>query len=123
MVLGLGTLAGLALLIVGFYLMYQWSNIITGGLEEWRKEGWRMGLVVLAVFGGLAVMFVALSMARGTEHTQPWLRRLLYGYNAVLTSVLLLAILVALNVLAYVPFAPFSYVNATYDWTTGTFYS
>src|SRR5262249_45118703 len=49
--------------------------------------------------------------------------RTLYGYNAFFGAVLLLTILFVVNVMAYVPFWPFSYANATYDWTESTIYT
>jgi hypothetical protein len=123
LILGIGTVVGLALLITGAVLTYQWWSAVTGGMEEWRKEWWRIALCFLAGFGGLAIMFASLSFARGQEHTSPWMRRLLYGYNAVLSALLLVAILAVFNVLSYVPFRPFSYLNATYDWTEATLYT
>src|SRR5262249_15114557 len=60
---------------------------------------------------GLIIMFVSLLLARTQEQSSPGLRRLLYGYNAVLTSYLLLFILIIINVLA------FNYVPAQADYT------
>src|SRR5439155_17304991 len=50
---------------------------------------------------GLAVMFISLQSARTEVRHSPGLRRLLYGYNTVLASVLLFLLLAVANVLAY----------------------
>jgi hypothetical protein len=122
-VLLVGSLLGMALLVIGLILTVRAWGIVVGGIEEWHKNWWRLLLCELAIFGGLAVMFVALQMARSEERTNPSMRRLLYGYNAVLTCLLLVTILGHLNVLAYLPLRPFNYVNATYDWTEATLYT
>ena len=49
--------------------------------------------------------------------TRPNLRRLLYGYNAVLSSLLLVLIVGLLNVLPYSGVQPFSRANESIDWT------
>src|SRR5437868_2536046 len=62
-------------------------------------------LVALAVLlAGLAIMFVSLQVVRSEERTSAVLRRLVYGYNAVLTGVLLLLILTVVNVLVTLKF-------------------
>src|SRR5262249_23758050 len=63
------------------------------------------------MIAGLAIMFFSLLLARSEESDSPGLRRTLYGYNAVLTGLLLLAILVILNVLGYL------YLPMSSDWT------
>jgi hypothetical protein len=118
-----GTLVGLILVGVGFYLTMRWWGTFTTGMEEWRKNWWQIALCFLTVFGGLGAMFAALHLARGEERTNPSLRRLIYGYNAVLTGLLLLTILGVVNLLAYVPFKPFSFLNQTYDWTEANLYT
>jgi hypothetical protein len=68
-------------------------------------------------------MFAGLQLARVFERTQPNLRRLLYGYNAVLGGLLLCAILGLLNVLPYSEVKPFSYLNHVFDWTSSRMYT
>src|SRR5262249_33465704 len=51
------------------------------------------------------------------ERASAGMRRLLYGYNAALTGLLLLAILGLLNVLAYVHLWPFTLFAKSLDWT------
>ncbi len=91
--------------------------------DRWRKNPWALIRCGAALFGGLILMFIGLQLARTFERTQPNLRRLLYGYNAVLGSLLLISVLGLLNVLAYVHLKPFSYLNQTFDWTSSGLYT
>jgi hypothetical protein len=117
-VLAMGGLIGLDLLVISVALAFKWWDTLAGGLEAWQgSEGWRIWVFVLLQIGGLAVMFVSLQLARTEERTNPLLRRLVYGYNAALTGLLLLAILGVANVLASAYLAP------SYDWTTKSIYS
>jgi hypothetical protein len=103
LVLFAGTVVGLALVVTGVVLTVRSWSVVVGGLEEWRKNWWVLLLCELSIFGGLAVMLLALQLARSQERINPGMRRLLYGYNAALTSLLLLTILAHLNVFAYLP--------------------
>jgi hypothetical protein len=123
MVLTVGGLAGLVTAVLGLVLAYQWWAFFAEGLEGWRKEWWRVWLCVLALVGGLAAMFASFQLARSEERQHAGLRRLLYGYNAVLTGLLLLLILVVVNVLPYVPLWPFTYLGRSYDWTESSLYT
>jgi hypothetical protein len=128
MVLLIGGLLGVVLLMVGVVLAVNWWPYITGGLEEWHKHGWNILLIELCVFGGLALMFGVLQLVRSEERASAGMRRLLYGYNAVLASLLLITVLAHVNVLSYIQFSvwPFKYLNAlhgTYDWTQSTIYT
>jgi hypothetical protein len=118
-----GTLVALKMIGWGIGLTVNWWGTVTGGLEEWHKNWWRLMLCELLVFGGLAVMFGLLQAARSEERTNPSLRRVVYGYNVVLTAVLVLIILVHLNVFTYLPVAPFTWAQQTYDWTENKIYS
>src|SRR5205085_2492238 len=109
---------GLGLVLVSASLTYHWWGHITGGMKTLQgKEGWRVWVVVIALLGGLALMFVSVQLGRAEERSNPMLRRLVYGYNAVLTGVLVLAILVVANVLVSVHF------STPYDWTSQSIYS
>src|SRR5262249_52002428 len=113
-----GGLLGLDLLIIGLTLAAAWWEYIAGGMEVWQgKEGWRIWVFLLLVFFGLAIMFLSLQVGRTEERSSPLLRRLVYGYNAVLAGLLVLGILVVTNVLSY------AYFNPTYDWTSASIYS
>lgn len=123
LVLTLGGLAGLLTVLLAVALAYEWWDIFNGGLEAWRKEWWRLTVCLLALFGGLIVMFVSLQLARVDERSNAGLRRLLYGYNTVLTGILLLAILVICNLLTYVRLPPFNVFNTPTDWTASNIYT
>jgi hypothetical protein len=62
-------------------------------------------------------MFISLLPLRAVEHSNAALRRLLYGYNAVLTGLLLVAILMVVNVLV------FNYLTPSFDWTQSGIYT
>jgi hypothetical protein len=127
MVLTIGGLSGLVtVLLIGLALPYfEWWNIFVGGVESWRKEWWRIGITMLALFGGLALMFASLQLARADERSSPGLRRLLYGYNAVLTGFLVLAILIVLNVSTYISVVPAwgSFFSKPSDWTASSLFT
>lgn len=118
LVLVVGGFFGLCLVLVAASLAYQWWDSLVGGLKTWKgKEGWRVWACVVTLLVGLVVLFASLQLGRTQERTNPVLRRLLYGYNAVLTGLLVLAILVFVNVLAAM------HLDSTYDWTTQSIYS
>jgi hypothetical protein len=97
--------------------------VFSGGLKEWRANPSALTWTGLSLFGGLILMFGSLLLARGFERTSPNLRRLLYGYNAVLGAILLVAVLGLINVLPYTRVGPFKGLMRTYDWTAGGIYS
>lgn len=116
-ILVIGGLAGLALLVTGIVLTYNWWTEIAGGLESWRKHWWKVWLCITACLGGLLTMFLGFQPARKLERSDPRVRRLVYGYNAFLTGILLLAFLGLLNVLAYVRVGPLSWLATTQEWS------
>lgn len=117
-VLQLGGVAGFATWVLALALAYQWRTTVFGGLEAWQGEkAWQLWVVILAMFGGLAVMFVSLLPARVATRASAGVRRLVYGYNAVLTGLLTLAILMVVNVLVY------NYAPASFDWTGTQIYT
>ncbi len=114
----LGGVLGLAVTIGTVWQTVPWWHYVGGGPEVWQAEGgWRIWLLAGLFVVGLAVMFSSLLLGRGEESDSPTLRRLLYGYNAVLTGLLLLGILAALNVLAYL------YMPQSTDWTETGIYT
>jgi hypothetical protein len=101
-VLALGGLIGLCVAILGLILNVQWWDFLTRWLRLGEREGaWKVLIALVTLVAGLALMFVSLASARTEERTSPVLRRLIYGYNAVLTGILLFLILAVINVLAY----------------------
>jgi hypothetical protein len=125
LVLVVGGLSGLlTVAFLGLGLAIKWWSTVTGGWEAWQgKEGWHIWVILLAFVGGLALMFVSLQLARADERSNSAFRRLLYGYNAVLTGLLLLLILVVVNVLVYIPWGPFGWFNQTFNWSESSIYS
>jgi hypothetical protein len=116
--LALGGISGFLLWVLSLILAYRWSATIFGGLDAWQGSNWwQLWVCILAMVGGLAIMFVSLLPARAVEHSNVVLRRLLYGYNAVLAGLLVLAILMVSNVLVY------NYCPASFDWTESGIYT
>jgi hypothetical protein len=123
-ILAVGGVIGFAVTVLGLSLGLYWWDTFSGGIESWRKEGWRVTWTILALFGGLALMFVSLQMARTGERSSATLRRLLYGYNAVLTGFLLLAILLVFNVMTYLHIEPLNSLFAKpSDWTASSIFT
>ncbi|MCI0379627.1 MAG: GldG family protein [Gemmataceae bacterium] len=113
LVLILGGLSGLiiALATLGRALIWR-EDVFAGGLSAWQGPyAWRVWLCAYVGLGGLALMFASLVLGKADVRVNPVLRRTLYGYNAVLTGLLLLAFLVVLNIVFYAQF-PFSF-----DWS------
>jgi hypothetical protein len=125
LILAIGGLFGfITVLFLGFGLVFKWWDTITGGWETWQgKDGWRIWACLLAIVGGLILMFISLQLARGDEHGSAGVRRLLYGYNTVLSGLLVLLILIVVNVLGYIPWGPFAWLNTTYPWAKSSIYS
>src|SRR5437016_1615477 len=118
LVLMFGGCAGLILWGLSLVLAYAWRGTLFGGLDAWQGTNWwQLWVCLLTMFGGLAIMFVSLMPLRSVERSNAALRRLLYGYNAVLTGLLLLAILLVGNVLIY------NYVTPSFDWTQSGIYT
>jgi hypothetical protein len=114
-----GGVLGLALAVGGIWQTLSWWHYIVGSGTEAEEAAspWRTWIVVGVVLAGLAVMFFSLLLARSEETDHANLRRLLYGYVAVLTGLLLAAILVGLNILSYF------YLPKSSDWTEAGIYT
>lgn len=121
---GVGLLTTLLGLLLPFsappFSLTDYREIFAGGVRKWREGGntWALVRHGAALLGGLVLMFLGLIQARAFERTSPNLRRLLYGYNAILTSILLILIVGLLNLLPYSGVQPFSYANEAIDWTS-----
>ncbi len=133
--LGIGGSAGLCTFLLGVWLpLDAWAyafvpHAVKAGedatplLSLWRENWWRIMVCALAVLGGLGLMFASLQLARHVERASAGMRRLLYGYNAVLTGLLLLASLGLLNVMSYVQLPPFTVFEQQIDWTPSQMYT
>lgn len=121
LVMTLGALLGFGLVLVGIAFAFHaetWKTA-TAGIKTWMtKEGWRFWLTVLTPIAGLAIMFVFLQLGRGKERTEAYMRRVIYGFNAFLTCLLVLGILIVANVLAAM-----NLPERGYDWTAKNLYS
>jgi hypothetical protein len=125
LVLAVGGMFGfITVVFLALGLTLKWWDVFTGGWEAWQGgEGWKIWVCLLAFVLGLMLMFLSLQLARSDEHSSSGFRRLLYGYNAVLASLLLFLILLVINVLVYIPWGPFVWFNNTYHWATASIYS
>lgn len=118
LVLGVGGAIGVGLYVLAFFLIYSWWDTVGGGIEEWQGEkGWRIWIIALVGLSGLAVTFASLLVGRTEEQSNPLLRRLLYGYNAVLAGQLVFLILIVINILSYI------YLPQESDWTRNRLYT
>lgn len=99
---------------IGFAVL--WWKELSAGIKVWR-ELWPWYLV-LAVLGGLMVTFASLVSVKSEERRSPAIRRILYGFNALLVGFLLLAILVVGNALV-IWYGP----AGASDWTQSNIYS
>jgi hypothetical protein len=121
---GAGALTALLGLILPFCTMpmtdTNYQEIFKGGPAEWRKREhvWPIVRCLASLIGGLLLMFVGLQLARPVQRTSMVMRRWLYGYNAVLSSLLLLFILILVNLLPYTGVKPFTWAMEPTDWTS-----
>jgi hypothetical protein len=108
-VLVVGGVAGLILSLGALARAFMWRDEVFGGMRAWQGDrGWHLWLCAYVELIGLALMFASLLLARSDIRSSAVLRRVLYGYNAVLTGLLLLAMLVVLNIVLFALF-PFSF--------------
>lgn len=118
--------AGAVTALLGLVLPFstpEFRDVFAGGLEQWRKHLGMLFGVTAALLGGLFLIFAGMQLARSWERSHGSMRRLLYGYNAIFSSVLLIVILLLVNVLSYAPVRPFSLFAQTGDWTQSRIYS
>jgi ABC-type uncharacterized transport system len=128
-VLSLGGTIGLLTVLLGGVLGYRWWDDIlvltqAGGPDPVKVTGSaRTNAILKAVLPlpilivGMAIAFASLLLARGDERSSAFLRRLLYGYNAVVQGLLAVLILVVANVYVTMKF------SKPIDFTTSSFYS
>jgi hypothetical protein len=120
----LGGLIGICTAIFGLALpLSEYRDVFSGGFAEWRKNPAALAWTALPLFGGLILTFVSLLLTAGLERSSALARRVLYGYNAVLSGLLLLFIFLLLNVLPYSGVWPFRALAQTADWTTSGLYT
>jgi len=112
-VLVFGGSFGLILFLYSLGRIIAWrQDIVFGGLVAWQSESaWRFWTCFYLQFAALAIMFASFNLARADIRTNVHLRRVMFGYDAILQSLLLVEILVVVNIVLYA-IVPFSF-----DWT------
>ena len=114
-VLTFGGFTGLILFFLSIGRAYLWrQDIFLGGISAWQgPNAWRFWLCAYLFFVSLVLMAASFNLARADIRSSAMLRRVMYGYDAIVQMLLVVVILAVLNVVVYamVPF--------TYDWTQG----
>lgn len=96
-----GAALGLVFMILGFVLFYLWFGELTKWLGQAEKsEPLKPLLAVLAFLLGAGLLFAGVQPLRAEERHDSLLRRIVYGSNFFLTTLLLIVGLVFVNVLA-----------------------
>jgi hypothetical protein len=103
LIVTVGGLWGLFISLTALAQAWHWRTVFLGGVEKWQgPDRWQIWACVAGLLVGLALSFVSLLLARTEVRANAILRRLLYGFNAVLTGMLLLAILLGAQLMLYV---------------------
>jgi hypothetical protein len=94
-----GSLLGLLLIVAGIIFLYIWSESLTRWLDQrnFREARWVL-LPLLMILSGVLVVFLSVIPARSEERDDALIRRLVYGSNFGLTTLLLLVVLIVVNV-------------------------
>ena len=88
------------------------STILLGGLSAWQGDGgWKLWVCIYLILISLALMYGSLMLARADVHANAILRRALFGYNAIVGGLLVIAILLVMNIAGY------AMIPYTFDWT------
>lgn len=96
-----GGLFGLAFMALGSVLFYLWFDSLLKWIDAGTASGAKYPLLALLIFlFGAGLMFLGAQPARAEERNNPLLRRLVYGTNLALTTVLLVMLLLVGNVVA-----------------------
>ncbi len=109
---------GFFLMVLGLWLSYSWFQPLVDWLDKGERKEAKWPVLAVAVFllGGTLAFFSA-QPARAEERANPTIRRLVYASNLVLSALLLLVALTAVNV-----FVSMRVPNAL-DTTEGGFYT
>ncbi|HEV3439249.1 MAG TPA: Gldg family protein, partial [Gemmata sp.] len=99
-ILGVGGVLGIIVILAGLLLFYRWSDSLGNWLDkgEDKEARWSLIPLLMAVVGS-GLIFTAIQPARAEERNHSLIRKLVYGANFVLTTLLLLVALVVANVL------------------------
>jgi hypothetical protein len=101
-----GSLSGFAIAIfTAVRISAWWNRYIVAGMPSWQGEdAWRFWYCIYVECFGLMLLFGSLMLARVDIRVKVTMRRMLYGYNAALTGLLLLVILLVVNIFTFVTF-------------------
>jgi hypothetical protein len=101
-----GGLTGFIIAVMTCGQVWSWWDLhFAGGVQRWHDEGsWRIWLCAYLELFGLALMFGSVLLAYTDIRSSAPLRRLLFGYNAVLNGLLTLAFLVVLNIVVFITY-------------------
>ncbi len=98
---GVGAALGIAFMILGAVLFYLWFDELVKWLGQAEKtQPLKPLIAVLAVLLGAGALFAGVQPLRAEERNDPLLRRIVYGTNFFLTTLLLAVGLIFVNVLA-----------------------
>lgn len=113
LILVLGGLTGLLLFLMVLGRIWLWRDtILLGGLTVWQgDDGWRVWYCAYLGLFALGLMFVSVLLAQPDIRSSSTLRRVLFGYNALVTALLVLVILGVVNIVSYTLF-PYQF-----DWS------
>jgi hypothetical protein len=114
---------GFALAALGLTLPFAYPDVFGGPLSKWRENLGTVASCAGLLLVGLFVLVVGLTMGRQLAAAYANLRRAVAFYNAVTGTLLLVVVLILVNLMSYISFAPFKALGATYDWTSSHLYS
>lgn len=124
LIVSFGGGVGIATILLGLILPFvKFSDVFAGGVPEWRKNPQPVFLCIFILLGGIGLTFASIMAARGSERESITMRRILYGANTVITTLLLLAILGVVNVLSFVNLGKIDFFNTTFDYTQSNLYT
>ncbi len=105
-VMVVGGLVGMLVTVTSVLrLLVSRNEVLFGGFAAWRgPDAWSLWLGIYAALFGLAIMFCSLLLARTDVRANATARRVLYGFNAVFASFLMLGLLLVANLVIYAQF-------------------
>lgn len=99
-ILVVGGVLGIIVILTGLILFYRWSESLHNWFDKGEDNELRWALIpLLMAIVGSGLIFLAVQPARAEERNHSLIRKLVFGANLVLTTLLLLVALVVSNVL------------------------
>src|SRR5262249_49332305 len=98
LVLAVGSGVGALLILAGAAYFYMWSGSLVKWLDKGEWKGARWGVIrrLMVVLGG-AVMFVSGQPARADERNNASVRKIVYGSNLALVTLMVFVVLLIAN--------------------------